>query len=301
MGSDALQLIPVLAGFGIGLLLRARGVVERSSSAALFKIFFYVCMPALIFSSISRTELGSDFLLFPAAAGIAIVLGFALARLVVPRLPLTDTRAPIFFLACMMVNSGFALPFAQALYGDEGVARIAAFDLVNAVLTFSWVHAIAARSNPHRVAGTMSMQIARIAKSPPLIAIVAALLFNLLDFELPNVVLQTTDTLGAPTSFLVTVATGIAFAPTKNLRQPLLVLAMRLATSAVVAVVLILGLNLQGADLGVLLLLCIAPVGFNCVTLASIEKLDVEFATSTLSVSLAISLVLTLAVSMFLA
>ncbi len=42
-----------------------------------------------------------------------------------------------------------------------------------------------------------------------------------------------------------------------------------------------------------ILLLCVAPIGFNTVTFASLEKLDVDFASSTLSLSLVVGVVLT--------
>jgi predicted permease len=42
----------------------------------------------------------------------------------------------------------------------------------------------------------------------------------------------------------------------------------------------------------VLLTLCVAPVGFNTVTFASLENLDLRLATGTMSLSLAAGLVL---------
>jgi predicted permease len=52
----------------------------------------------------------------------------------------------------MIANSCFELPFIQALYGAEGVVRIAAFDAMNTPLTFSWACLMAAQGEPRPAA-----------------------------------------------------------------------------------------------------------------------------------------------------
>jgi hypothetical protein len=60
---------------------------------------------------------GGGFLL---AAPVAVSAGYLAGRIVATNAPFTGTQAPVLLIACMMVNTGFALPFVQALYGGPG-------------------------------------------------------------------------------------------------------------------------------------------------------------------------------------
>jgi hypothetical protein len=66
----------------------------------------------------------------------------------------------------------------------------------------------------------------------------------------------------------------------------------RLGTSLLIGVGIIALFDLTGVERAVLLALCVAPVGFNTVTFASLENLDVRLATGTTSLSLIAGLVL---------
>jgi len=174
--TTVLRLLPVVVGMGTGFLLRRLTVASHADGEFVFKLVFYVCLPALMFSSLSTVQVTGQAVVFLLAAPVAVSAGYLVGRIVATKAPFTGTQVPVLLIACMMVNSGFELPFVQALYGAEGVARIAAFDAVNTTLTFTWAYYTAARGNPGHQGGGFLFN--RLLRSPPLYGIAAGLLVN---------------------------------------------------------------------------------------------------------------------------
>lgn len=203
-------------------------------------------------------------------------------------------------MACMVVNTAFVLPFVEVTFGHAGVARLMAFDAVNAALIFSWGYAIAVNANPEpqRRGGTWR----KLAASPPLYGVAAGLAVNVTGVEVADVVAQLVDAFARPTAFLVTIGIGMLLVIERSeLRVGLWAVATRLCTGLAVAVIIVTVFGLTGVERAVLLTLAVAPVGFNTITFASLENLDLRLATGTASLSLAVSLVLVPLVLLFVA
>jgi malate permease and related proteins len=295
-----LRLAPVLAGFVTGYMLRQFRVARRSDGEMIFKLVFYVCSPALVFVSLAHVELDREILVLPFLSLLTAVGGFFAGRAVATRLNLSPTQLPLFLIACMIVNTGFALPFVQAVYGAEGVAALAAFDLVNTTLTFTWMYAIAARANPGHTGEPVLLR--KLYTSPPIYALAAGLLVNLLGWELPDAIASVATTFGNPTGFLITLAIGIVFTPAAiHIHGSVLALTVRLVSTLAIGSAVVFLFDLSGTERGVVFLLCVAPIGFNTVTFASLEKLDVDFASSTLSISIVLGVVLSSVMAILLA
>jgi predicted permease len=196
----ALQLVPVFAGVAAGHLLVRTGVATREHGRFLFVFAFYVCVPALVFDAFFDAELSWEMAALPLAALLAIVGGYVAGLLVSRTMRLSPPRLAVFLMACMIVNSGFTLPFIQARLGEAGVARLMAFDVVNATLVFTWVYAIAIRSNPDQRHG--SVVWSKLFASPPLYWLAAGLVANVADLRPSDTLLRLVDAFGAPTSFL---------------------------------------------------------------------------------------------------
>jgi predicted permease len=290
-----LQLVPVFAGVAAGHLLVRTGVATREHGRFLFVFAFYVCVPALVFDAFFDTELTWEIAALPLAALLAVVGGYVAGLVVSRTMRLPPPRLAVFLMACMIVNSGFTLPFIQARLGQAGVARLMAFDVVNATLVFTWVYAIAVRSNPeqHR----SSVVWTKVLTSPPLYGLAAGLVANLADLRPWDTLLRLVDVFAAPTGFLVTIGIGMLLVIERSeMRVSVWAIATRLCTSLLIGLALIAVFGLTGLERAVLLTLCVAPVGFNTVTFASLENLDLRLATGTTSLSLAASLVLVPAV-----
>jgi len=187
-----------------------------------------------------------------------------------------------------------------ASYGTEGIARLAAFDVVPNVLVLTVVYAVAARANPGRP--TAGLPVAQLFRTPPVYAIALGLLLNVTDRRPPAGVTNVVDGFAAASPFLIAVGTGILFLPVRGfLRRAGLFAAARLLVGLSVASALVTALGLDGVDRGVLLLLGVAPLGFVIVTFASLEDLDVDLATQALALSLMASFFLSVALGLVVA
>lgn len=286
-----LQLVPVFAGVAAGHLLVRTGVATREHGRFLFVFTFYVCVPGLVFGAVATATLTPQMAALPVAALLAVSAGYAVGRLVSRNLQMAGPRLAVFLMACMIVNTAFTLPFIQARLGADGIARLLAFDIVNTGLVLTWVYLIAARANPQP--SSNGVPWSKLLTSTPLWGFVGGLVVNLAELRVPAPVQDVATVFGAPTSFLLTIGIGmlLGFEP-DELRLGVRAIATRLVTSLLIGGAVIAAFGLDGVERAVLLALCVAPIGFNTVTFAALENLDVRLATGTASLSLLAGLVL---------
>lgn len=289
--SALLPLLPVFAGVAAGRLLVRAGIATREQGRFLFVFSFHVCLPALAFDAVATARVTPALATLPLAAALAVGGGYLAGRLVSRPLTLAAPRLAVFLMACMIVNTGFTLPFIQARLGDAGVARLVAFDLANAGLVLTWVYAIAARANPGRA--TAGLPWRTLATSPPLWGFALGAVVNASGAAVPAAVQMIVDAFALPTAFLITIGIGMLLVLERDeVRVGVVAIATRLATSLLIGVAVVTAFGLDGVERAVLLTLCVAPVGFNTVTFATLEDLDIRLATGTVSLSLLASLVL---------
>jgi predicted permease len=292
-----LRLLPVLAGMAAGYSLRRLGMVDHHDGETVFKLVFYVFIPAVIFISLSTVDLGGELAIFPVAATVLIGAGYAMGRLVATKAKLDRVQTAVLLNSCMVVNSGFALPFVQALYGQEGVARIAAFDAVNVTVTMTWAYHTAARGNPEHRGG--SLLLGRLAKSPALYAVAAGLLVNVTGVDVPAAIAEPATKFGAATTVIIPLGIGILFDPLGgSARKAALIVGTRVGSGLAAATAVVLIFGLEGIDRTIVFLCGAAPIAFVAVTFAALENLDVRLATSALSISLATSVMVTLLITL---
>ena len=293
------SLLPVLVGLAAGVILRRLRAAGQADGEFVFRVVFYVCLPALMFATLATVQVTEDLLVFLGAPVAMVAAGYLAGRVVARRSGLSPTQVPVLMTGAMIVNAGFALPFIQALYGAPGVARLAIFDGVNAVLTFSWIYSIAARGNPAHRGG--ALLLGRMLRNPPLYGILAGLAVNLSGLPAPPVLLDVAAPFAAAVPVLIPLGIGILFAPSSDVLGPAgVVVATRLVSALSVVLAMAYVLDLGGMDRTILLLLSVGPIGFVTVTFAALENLDVRLATAALSVSLAVGLVLSFAVALLL-
>jgi malate permease and related proteins len=292
-----LRLLPVFIGIGSGMLFRRLGVAQARDGDFLFRVVFYICLPALMFLALATVRLGGPLALYPIAALIAVTAGHLAGRWIGRWGHWPRQQYAVLLTGAMIVNTGFALPFITSLYGAEGVVRIAAFDAVNTTLVFSWAYYTAARGNPAHRGGPLLLD--RLLKSPPLYAIAAGAAVNALSINVPDAVTRALTPFATATATVISIAVGIMLAlPREDFWKAATVVAARLGSGLVVGVLLVVLLGLDGMDRTILLLLAVAPVGFVTVTFASLERLDVRLAANALSLSMVGSFVLSFLVTL---
>ena len=296
------QLFPVFAGLIVGSLLSRRKIAHRSDGDFLLKICYYVCTPALSFSVMATVKITEQLLVYPLVSFVCFTACSVAGWIAGRRFGLSGVRWPTFLLACMIINSSFLIPFAQALYGAEGVVRVMVFQTFNQFLTFGVAYAVAAHSNPNHDEANGSKRVAvrnKLLLSPPLFGVLAGAAVNGFGFAVPSGLMNAASLFGGATVFVITIATGILFNPVvKDFGLAVKVIVLRLALGAAVGAATIIAFDLTGMDRTLILMLSLSPIGFNVVTFASLENLDSRFAAGTLSISLVLSLVVTTGIAL---
>lgn len=160
----------------------------------------------------------------------------------------------------------------------------------NVLMTFGLVYAIAAKlghDNPD-----MSFIFNKLLLAPPLWALLAAFIFRLVGFTPPTLAADVLNTLGQVVVPVILAALGLKFTLTISRPKLLLVpLILRFGLGAVIGFSFVRLLRLEGLTAQVAMFASIAPIGFNSITFAELEHLDVEFAASQVSLGLVISLI----------
>ena len=181
--------------------------------------------------------------------------------------------------------------FVLAVYGYEGFATAVVFDIGNAFLVASVIFYTACRYGENG-GGTWGA-VKRVAMAPPLWAFIVGLVLNLTGIPVHPVLESFLTLVGNLMVPLVMLSLGIYFSP-RLVRTRLLVsvLVIRSLGGFVLALVLSWLFGLEGLTRAVVLVCGAAPVGFNTLVFASLAKLDVDFAASLLSTSIALGIIL---------
>src|SRR5690606_24815057 len=119
----------------------------------------------------------------------------------------------------------------------------------------------------------------------------AALTINLSGLGLNETLAQALNGIGTISILLVMVALGVHFKP-RRVRSALILypILLRVGLGLALGWLWVLLLDLDGLTRSLVLFGAVAPVGFNTLVFASLEKLDEEFAAGVVSLSVLISL-----------
>lgn len=286
-------LLPIFAYFLIGFLLRYLGVANREQAAFLFRLVFYVTLPALVFISIANAELNRRTMLLP-VAGITVNLICAAAAILHVRMTKLDShRAGAVVLGAGIMNTLFVFPFILAVLGQAALADAFLFDLGNAIFVGTIAYSISLYFGKTAGESVASYSFKTI-RTPIFVAIVAALIVNTFQVAVPSIVSDILSPLGSTAMPLVLIAVGISFS-TAGLSSSLTIttILLRMLLGLIAGLLIVWVFGFTGVTAAVVVVLAAAPIGFNSVALASIGKLDTEQAASALSVSVAIGVLST--------
>jgi predicted permease len=291
MQSLAYNLIPVILIFVLGFLLKVLGVLKQDHGDVFMRVVFYLSLPALVVLSLTRIELTKELAWLPLISFTIILIQGGVALLSGKFLKLDRKAHGVLMVGTMIMNIGFALPFVIAAYGDEGLALLSIFDFSNAALAFTLVYYIACRYGED--SNSSGLLIKKFIASPPIWALLAGVILNLTNTAIPAVPAKLLQILGDLTIPLIMITLGVFF----NVRiiKPGPVFA-GIAIRMVLGFLLGLGfcylLELEGLIKAIVLIGASAPVGFNSIIFASMEKLDKEYAASMVSFGILAGLIM---------
>jgi predicted permease len=287
MGMDetVLKLAPIFAGFVLAFTAKKLGWVKPELGTRLLRISWSVTIPALIFVSVSRIGLSQQLLIFPLLSAILLAVTIGIVWPVTRRMHMPRITEGTFRIAPLTINSAFVLPFLLAMYGGEGVTRLILFNAGYNPLLLLGVYGVAASYNPNSKGHKDILK--RILIMPPLWALVAGLLVNVSGTQVPLPAADVLQTIGNFTIVLSIAALGMLFNPQRiRFDKTLAILGLRMGVGLLVGIAIVLALQLEGIDRAVVLALSAAPIGFNLLNFAAVEKLDQELAASAVSLSL---------------
>jgi len=295
-----LKIIPVILLFLTGILFRSIGLLEIKHADIFMKLVFNLAFPALIVISVSSVTLKGHLALFPFISPLIIlsvfILSYPFGKIV---LKLERKSFGVFLAGTMIMNNGFILPFIIAAYGDEGLARLSLLDLGNAMTVFTFVYFLTCRYGENS-RNTMEMA-GKLIKSPPIWALLCGLFLNLNSMKLPGSLEKYCEFSGSMAIPLIMISIGIYF-NTKIVKPAALIslISIRVIFGFTLGYAASSILGLEGIDRKIVLIVAASPAGYNTLVFSSLEKLDMEFAASAVSYSIAAAIIYIPAMILFL-
>jgi len=290
----------------VGYLLARRGVLGAGTQRALSEVVFFVGAPALLFATLAGADIGrvlSSGLAVTAVSSLSVAAVFAVVARFAWRRDVAG--ATVGALASSYVNAGnLGIPITVYVLGDaEFVAPVMLFQLiVIAPAAFAVLDAAQLGRRP-----SIRRVLSRPVRNPVTVASTLGLLFAATGWDLPDLVWQPIELLGAMAVPMALLAFGISLhgaplpgrggsgrdvvlvAALKNVGQPLLAwLFARLA------------LGLGGRELLAVTLCASLPTAQNVFVYAVRYRSGIELARDAISVTtmLAVPVILLVAIAL---
>ena len=285
MAEIFLKIAPVIFIIFLGYLLKVLKVFKSADGDVIIKIVFYFSLPALVLTSIPKLEFSLDTILLPLICVSIIFISFGILLIIKKWMKLPPLSWAVFLIGILILNNGFLIPFVHTTYGDVGVANLLIFDFMNGFLAFTFVYFHAVKYSPQK--RNKKMMLNRFLSSPPIYAIVLALIINYFDLKIPPVANELLDTLGKITIPLILLSLGIFFSPkiSGNFKPVFLAILLRSGIGVLLGILFVRLFGITGLEHDIVILSAAAPIGFNTITFASMENLDKNLAASMVSYS----------------
>lgn len=277
------QVFPVIMTFLTGLIIKRFKLLSSKEGDVLLKLVFYIGIPAIVLKSIPKIEISKDLAVLPFSA-VAVLLssgaaalfsGFALKR--------EKTEIVTAVVGATIMNLGVVFPFITAFYGELGLAMALVFDMGNILFVFTITYFIADKFGTKKTSG---FSMTGFLKSPPIIAILTALIIKFTGFKIPLVIADFIEFNAKMVFPLIMIALGLKFTPGKKFSWFLVAsILSRMGIGFTAGFIILSILNIDLEIKKAVLLCCAAPVGFNTMTFSVLTGLDDDFAASIVSYS----------------
>jgi malate permease and related proteins len=281
---------PILIFF-LGLLLKKLGILKKEDGDLFLKLVFYIVMPALYLLSIPSIKLVPNLLYLPLLGPFVVFITFFISWVTAKFLGLEKTSFGVFLVSTMIMNTGFLIPFVIAAYGNAGLVRLSLVDATNGLLTFSFVYFIAAKYGAGKTSTKLLIQ--KVLLAPPLWATLLGLLLNVSEVQLPLFVTNFLQAIGNLATPFIMLALGSYFTlKLTRIWHVLPAILIRFVIGLFIGFLFSSMFHLEGLTKIIVLVAAAAPIGYNTLTFSSLEKLDIDYAASIVSVSMLLSIII---------
>jgi predicted permease len=237
------NLLPVFLAAGAGYLLAAATQIEPKPIS---RVVFYIFSPCLVFILLTENQLDGRVMLAMSSFAIVQLLSVGLLTWLLARLARFQKQFVVaVVLAAMLPNAGnFGLSVNLFAFGEEALAQASLFFVSSAILSYTaGVYIASLGRSSYRQALTGLLKI------PTIYAVVLALLFQRMGWELPQPVQRAAGVLADAAIPTMLVLLGVLLRQARwsgNLKPLALANSMRLLASPLLAFFLAARFGLQG-------------------------------------------------------
>jgi predicted permease len=295
MNPTIAESLPVISLVMVGYILKKINVIKLEDGPLLTKLILTLTLPSVIFLSISQANVEPTSLGLLAICSFIVVMTLRLlSGRITKWLNLEDSVAGVVILTSMVMNIGtFLFPVIQAVYGQAGISRLAAFDIGNSLVTSGYGYYLASTFGTKKPCG-LSSSLKKVIMLPILWAVLIGLAVNLLNIELNPFILKMIKPISAAHTPLAMIALGV-FVNFKFPKFKLISLSvfLRMGVGYILGLGIVFLFNLQGLDRIIVVMGSSVPVGMAPMVFAASEGLDTELAAGIISFSIIIGMVIT--------
>lgn len=286
----------------LGYLLKRAGFFGKDDHRLMSKIMVNITLPCTIIQAFDGFE--RDTKMF-----IIVGIGFICAFVPILLMYLTTGRVEKRLRAYRMLNIGgynigcFFLPLVQAFFGNTGVVAACMFDTGNAIMMTGGAYAMT--STLLRTGGEERESIGdvllKFVKSLPFDAYMMMILLAALGVKIPSVVFTLTRPAGQANAFVAMLMIGMMFEPAGDralLRETARELVWRYLFAAASAALVFFCTPFELVVRQTLCIVCFAPLSSLAPIYTDRCHSDTALASFTNSVSIAVSLIVMLALGL---
>ena len=286
----------------LGYLLKRAGFFGKDDHRLMSKIMVNITLPCTIIQAFDGFE--RDAKMF-----IIVGIGFICAFMPILLMYLTTGRVEKRLRAYRMLNIGgynigcFSLPLVQAFFGNTGVVAACMFDTGNAIMMTGGAYAMT--STLLRTGGEERESIGdvllKFVKSLPFDAYMMMILLAALGVKIPSVVFTLTRPAGQANAFVAMLMIGMMFEPAGDralLRETARELVWRYLFAAASAALVFFCTPFELVVRQTLCIVCFAPLSSLAPIYTDRCHSDTALASFTNSVSIAVSLIVMLALAL---
>lgn len=290
MGAAYEKIIPIILVFVLGYMLKTGRILNKNDGDTLLKVLFNVPIPALIFLSVAQMNFIMELLWLPVIAILIILITFVVSYCCGKCLNLGRPAFGSYLVSALIMNGAFTFPFLIATKGEESLALASLFDFGNALMVYTFTYYLACRYGSR--SDSPMVMLKKFASSPPLLALILALIINLSHMALPGVISQYLKVLGYMTTPLMMLSLGIFFSPKiTHMGAVFSAVFIRMGIGLLLGFLLTSLTGLEGLPRVVALVASCAPSGITTLVFSTLENLDHELAASIISYSVLAGLI----------
>lgn len=289
MLNTILLIFPLVLFFVLGYFFKRYFAYSEDMGQILTRLVLYITLPAAIFLSASTTENLSEAAFLPLTAFIIQMFMFVVFILISKKITLEKDTRIVFTTAPLISNTLlFLAPLFYLLYGAEGVTRVILYDIGNAMTIYFFAQTIFKyqHSNLNLLTGFKTMM-----SSVPIWAFLLGLVAGELGLDVPQPVLTTLLIIKEANIFLPMFLLGFYFVPSLDkVRLVLGTISLRMFLGLTLGV----GFSFlfsSPMDKITVIMATAAPIGLLSLIFSSEHKRDTRFASSIVSYSMILSLI----------